>query len=125
MSETPTMTTAKENLIPGICVALLSLMVFLMGWRVSSHISAQNDDLNIRLTAAKQQRDGQMQSLMNFRNALLQYVQQTRDGNVLMLMNRYGLVQVQQQPAAGTPAVTPAEAPAPAATALPQAQPIR
>jgi hypothetical protein len=67
---------------------------------------------------------------MRFRDTLMNYVQQTKDVNVVRLLAAYGVVQVQQAPAdqqvpqgATQPGTAPAAAPA--APAAPAAQPAR
>lgn len=127
--------SSEELPILGISIAVLAILVFLLSWRVGSYISLQNQNLDSSiLNMKKQLEQGQPidQNFMRFRDTLMQYVQQTKDVNVVRLLAAYGVVQVQQapaqadQPAAPGAAQAPAQPPAsPTKPAAPATQPAR
>jgi hypothetical protein len=119
------MTSNKCSSTPivSISVAVLAILLAVLAWRFGVYISQQNENLTTNIAAARQQIEAGRpldQGFNNLLQLLVQYLEQTRDPNVVALMSRHGLnVQVQQppagaqpaQPAAGTPAT-----PKPAAT---------
>jgi hypothetical protein len=129
----PNFKSSEESPILGISIAVVAILVFLLSWRVGSYISLQNTNLDSSIQNMKRQLEqGQPidQNFMRFRDTLMNYVQQTKDVNVVRLLAAYGVVQVQQAPAdqqvpqgATQPGTAPAAAPA--APAAPAAQPAR
>ncbi|MCX6907795.1 MAG: hypothetical protein NTY01_07110 [Verrucomicrobia bacterium] len=118
----PNFKSSEEFPILGISIAVVAILVFLLSWRVGSYISLQNANLDSSIQNMKRQLEqGQPidQNFMRFRDTLMNYVQQTKDVNVVRLLAAYGVVQVQQgpapqdQPAAQGAAQAPAQ---PAAT---------
>ncbi|MBI5817937.1 MAG: hypothetical protein HZA88_03040 [Verrucomicrobia bacterium] len=107
--------------IVSLSVAVLAILVAVLAWLFSGFIKQQNENLTTNIVATRQQAEASSQQLNNLIQLLGQYLQQTRDPNVVMIMNRRGLnVQLQQpqagaqqpaQPATGAPAT-----PRPAAT---------
>jgi len=119
----PNFKSSEELPILGIAVAVLAILVFVLSWRVGSYISLQNANLDSSIQNMKKQiEQGQplVQNFTRFRETLLQYVQQTKDVNVVRLLAAYGLVQVQQAPAQGDQPAAPGTVP-PAAPAQPAA----
>lgn len=113
----PNFKSSEESPILGISIAVVAILVFILSWRVGLYISLQNTNLDSSIQNMKRQiEQGQplVQNFARFRDALLQYVQQTKDVNVVKLLAAYGVVQVQQQ---APPADQPA-APAAAASSL-------
>ena len=114
----PISKTSDDSLILGISVAVLAILVFALSLFVGSYISRQNKDLTEGIQGMKSQlaqSQQQSQAYLNLRNALVQYVQETKDVNVLRMMAYYGIVQVKQQE--GQPAAP--GAPQPPASAAP------
>ncbi|MBI5821721.1 MAG: hypothetical protein HZA88_22345 [Verrucomicrobia bacterium] len=112
----PNFKSSEESPILGISIAVVAILVFILSWRVGLYISLQNTNLDSSIQNMKRQiEQGQplVQNFARFRDALLQYVQQTKDVNVVKLLAAYGVVQVQQQaPPADQPAAPAAAAPA-------------
>lgn len=116
----PNFKSSEESPILGISIAVVAILVFILSWRVGLYISLQNTNLDSSIQNMKRQiEQGQplVQNFARFRDALLQYVQQTKDVNVVKLLAAYGVVQVQQQ------APPTDQAAAPGATQAPTLQP--
>ena len=124
----PNFKSSEEFPILGISIAVLAILVFLLSWRVGSYISLQNTNLDSSiLNMKKQLEQGQPidQNFMRFRDTLMNYVQQTKDVNVVRLLAAYGVVQVQQAPATQDQPAAPGAAQAPAQPAAPRPAPAR
>ena len=119
----PNFKSSEELPILGISIAVLAILVFLLSWRVGSYISLQNTNLDSSiLNMKKQLEQGQPidQNFMRFRDTLMNYVQQTKDVNVVRLLAAYGVVQVQQAPATQDQPAAPGAAQAPVQPAVPR-----
>ena len=104
-------TTSSSTTILSFCAAVLGILVFVQGLLISSFVGEQNTQLGYAINGGQQQLNSMQQFDQNntaFLGDVLQYYQQTRDSNAIVILNRAG-INLQQPPPGATPA-----APAPA-----------
>lgn len=108
-------TSTSSGAILGFCVAILGVLVFVQSLFVNSYIGQQNTQISGAIAGGQQQLNFLRQFDQNnqaFLGDVLNYYQQTRDSNVIMILNRAGINLQQQAPgpaapaAAGVPATT-------------------
>jgi hypothetical protein len=108
-------TTSSSTTILSFCAAVLGIIVFVQSLLISSFVGQQNTQLTNAISGGQQQLNFMRQFDQNnsaFLNDVLQYYGQTRDSNVIAILNRAG-INLQQPPPGAAPAA-PAAAPAPA-----------
>ncbi|MCX7824342.1 MAG: hypothetical protein N2689_02165 [Verrucomicrobiae bacterium] len=109
---------SSSGVVVSFCVAILGLLLFVQGWLVSSYVGQQNTQISGAIAGGNQQLNFMRQFDQNnqaFLGDVLNYYQQTRDSNVIMILNRAGINLQQQPPAANGGAAPTAPAATPAA----------